>query len=105
MRHRSDITATIHPFPSAGNLKAYADVTFRSRVGEITIRRFKIIASDTGKLWVALPQYEYESFLKTNYVDAIVISKRVLQRVQRVALNAYATRMREETSRDQVDHS
>ena len=105
MARRSDITATVYLFKDAVNLKAYADVTFRSRVGEITVRRFKVIAADSGNLWVALPQFEYNQFLSKKYVDAVTLSKWTIRRVQRVVLNEYQRKVYEQNSHAQVDHS
>ena len=89
LRHRSDITATIHLFNDAGNLKAYADVAIRSKIGEITLRRFKVISSDSGRLWVALPQFEYQKLFSSAYVDAVVTTKRAFRRIQSVILKEY----------------
>jgi len=105
MRNRSDITATVHLFKDAENLKAFADVTIKSRVGEITIRRFKIIAYESGKLWVALPQFEYKTLFDRHYLDSVVMQKRTLRRIQRVVLKKYVERKHQQKSRGQVDNS
>ena len=100
MRRRSDIAATIYLFKNADSLKAYADVTFHSKVGEITIRRFKVIQAPSRKLWVALPQFEYKTFLKSKYVDAVLLPKRIIRRIQRIVLKAYAEKLHEQNSHD-----
>jgi len=105
LRNSSDITAAVYIFHDAGSLKAYADVTFRSRVGEITVRRFKVIANDSGKLWVALPQFEFQRLLSAKYVDSVVLSKRAMRRVQRVVLKKYAEKLYQSKAHGQVDHS
>ncbi len=105
MRNHSDITATIHLFKDAQNLKAYADVAIKTRIGEITIRRFKVISTNSGKLWVALPQFEYQKILSTSYVDAIVTTKRAFRRIQRLVLNEYKKKIHLENSHVQVDRS
>ena len=105
MTRRSDITATIFLFKGAENLKAFADVTFRTVVGDITIRRFKIIQAPSGKLWVAIPQFEFKNFFKSKYVDAVVLPKRTIRQMQRIVLKAYAVKLHQQDSRVQVDHS
>lgn len=105
MARRSDITATVHIFKDAENLKAYADVTFRSRVGEITVRRFKVIATDSGNFWVAHPQFEFSTLFSKKYVDAVVLSKRTMRKVQRIVLKEYHRRLYEQNSHAQVDYS
>ncbi len=94
MQRKADITTKVYLFQDADNLRAYADVTFLSRVGEITIRRFKVVSTDSGNLWVAMPQFEYNRYLSKKYVDAVVFSKRTMKRIQRAVLNEYDRRMK-----------
>jgi hypothetical protein len=43
-----------------GKLKAFADVTFPSPLGELTVRSFRVVQED-GKLpWVGFPTISYE---------------------------------------------
>lgn len=105
MRRRTDITATIHLFHDAENLKAYADVSIQSKVGEITLRRFKVIQSPSGKLWVALPQFEFKNLFKSKYIDSIIVTKRAIRRIQRVVLRMYHEKVYEQNPHVRVDHS
>ena len=52
------ITVELRLFES-GSLKAFADATFPSELGEITVRGFRVIAKDGKPPWVAFPSSSY----------------------------------------------
>jgi len=82
------LNVEIRLFKGDDDLKAFADVTFRVKFGEITIRRFKIIQGEK-KPWVAFPQVQYMTFLNTKYVDLLGMNKRVEDYIKNQILNAY----------------
>jgi DNA-binding cell septation regulator SpoVG len=51
---KQQITVELRLFES-GSLKAYADVTLPSELGEITVKGFRVIAKDGNAPWVAFP--------------------------------------------------
>lgn len=42
-----------------GQLKAFADVTLTTPLGEITLRGFRVVQKDEQPAWVALPTSSY----------------------------------------------
>ena len=48
-----------------GQLKAFADVTLTTPIGEITLRGFRVVQKDTQPAWVALPASSYMKDGKT----------------------------------------
>lgn len=88
-RRNKDISVKIYIFKDAGNLKAYADVTFYAKFGEITIRRFKVISTDQGDVWVAIPQFEYKDNDKRNYVDAVILPHKLMKKINVIIIKEY----------------
>ena len=39
-----------------GKLRAFADVTLSTEVGEITLKGFRVVSGEEGRYWVGLPQ-------------------------------------------------
>ena len=69
-------------------LKAFADVTFRVKFGEITIHRFKVLQGK-NKVWVAFPQVQYFPFVSARYKDLLHMNKRVEDYIKNQILKAY----------------
>jgi len=84
----TNLKVEIRLFKGDDDLKAFADVTFRVKFGEITIRRFKIIQGEK-KAWVAFPQVQYLTFLNTKYADLLSMNKRVEDYIKNQILNEY----------------
>jgi DNA-binding cell septation regulator SpoVG len=51
----SEILVELRPVEGQKKLRAFANITFDSAHGEITIYGFKVIEKDNGELWVAPP--------------------------------------------------
>lgn len=75
------------------DLKAFADVTFRVKFGEVTIRRFKILQGEK-KLFVAFPQVQYRQFLEMRYVNLLNMNDRVEKYVKNQIMKAYRNAIR-----------
>ena len=82
------LKVNIRLFGNNEDLKAFADVTFRVKFGEITIRRFKVIQGEK-KPWVAFPQVQYLTFFNTKYADLLSMNKRVEDYIKNQILNEY----------------
>lgn len=78
----------IRLFGGDDDLKAYADVTFRVKFGEITIRRFKVLQGET-KPWVSLPQVQYYQGFTKRYIPLLNLNKRVETYINNQILKAY----------------
>jgi len=44
----------------SGTLKAFADVTIPTQLGEVTLKGFRIVQKDGAEAWVAFPTVSYE---------------------------------------------
>lgn len=71
-----------------GDLKAYADITIRVKFGEITIKRFKVLARET-KPWISFPQVQYSQGFSTRYLPLLNLNKRVETYITNQILKAY----------------
>ena len=58
MNEQNSINVDIRPHEK-GQLKAFADVTISTGVGEMTILSFRIIQKDGNPPWVAYPAINY----------------------------------------------
>ncbi len=65
------ITVELRHF-ERGKLKAFADVTIPTALGEITLRGFRVIENDGHELWVALPAASYMK-------NGQIVNKQVLE--------------------------
>jgi DNA-binding cell septation regulator SpoVG len=90
----TSIKVDIRLLEDSEDLLAYADVTFRVKFGEITIRRFKVLQGEK-KPWVAFPQIQYYQFLKARYVNLLNMNKRVEDYIKNQVLKAYRHVVRE----------
>lgn len=87
------IKVEIRLFGSDDDLKAFADVTFRVKFGEITIRRFKVLQAEK-KVFVAFPQVQYQQFLERRYVNLLHMNDRVEKYIKNQILTAYGNATR-----------
>lgn len=60
----SQLTVEVRPF-ERGQLKAFADVTIATAIGEITLRGFRVIQKDGEAPWVGFPATTYMKDGKT----------------------------------------
>ena len=80
-------------------LKAYADVTFRVKFGEVTIKRFKVLLDEKGKPWVAPPQIQYIKYLMPKYINLLHMNKRVETYLTNQILKAYRNAVRKSSKK------
>lgn len=71
-----------------GKLRAIADVTFPSSVGEITIRGFKVIQSD-GEPWVAFPSSSYVKDGKRMNAPILEVSRGLRRQIIEAVMAEY----------------
>ncbi len=45
----------------SGKMRAFCDLTLVTEIGEITLKGFRVLAGDSGGLWVAFPSSSYEN--------------------------------------------
>ncbi len=80
----------IRLFGRDDTLKAYADVSFRVKFGEITISRFKVLWDESKrKHWVAFPQVQYFQGFSTKYHSILNTNQRVEIYIKNQILKAY----------------
>lgn len=64
------IVVSIHLYQS-GQLKAFADVTLHTTLGEITIRGFRVVHKPDQAPWIAFPATSYQKDGKTKFKDLL----------------------------------
>ena len=64
------IVVSLHLFES-GQLKAFADVTLHTSLGEITIRGFRVVRNAGFQPWVAFPRTSYQKNGETKAKDLL----------------------------------
>lgn len=64
------IVVSLHLFES-GQLKAFADVTLLTSLGEITIRGFRVVQNADQQPWVAFPRTSYQKNGETKSKDLL----------------------------------
>jgi len=69
-----------------GQLKAFADVTIPTALGEITIRGFRVVQKDGDSPWVALPTTSYSSNGSQVNKPLIDVARGVKQRLSEAIL-------------------
>ena len=72
-----------------GSLKAFADVTFPTEIGEITAKGFRIISKEGNAPWVALPTNSYQKDGKYVNNPIIEASKLTAKRLADMILEEY----------------
>jgi DNA-binding cell septation regulator SpoVG len=73
-----------------GSLKAFADVTFPSPVGEITVRGFRVIQKNDQAPWVALPSVSYVKDGQTVNKPVLELPRSLHKRVAEMILAEFA---------------
>ena len=77
----------------SGSMKAFADATFSTAVGEITIRGYRVNLNRQGALWVGKPQTSYSSQGTTKYKEILDCAKGTEQQIAEAILRAYREHM------------
>ena len=72
-----------------GSLKAFADVTFPTEIGEITAKGFRVISKEGNTPWVALPTNSYQKDGKYVNTPIIETSKLTTKRLPEMVLEEY----------------
>lgn len=72
-----------------GNLKAFADVTIPTQLGEITVRGFRVIQKDGAGAWVGFPSTSYTKDGKTVNNQIIETSKSLKRKITDLILAEY----------------
>lgn len=63
-----------------GSLKAFADVTISSPLGEITVKSFRVIQKDEQAPWVGFPTSSYTNKDGRTVNNQIIETSKVLKR-------------------------
>lgn len=72
-----------------GNLKAFADITFPSALGEITVRGFRVVQKEGQEPWVAFPSSSYTKDGKIVNNPILEVSRGLKQKVTVAVLTRY----------------
>ena len=81
-----------------GTLKAFADVTIPSPVGELTIRGFRVIQKDGEKAWVGFPTNSYTKDGKTVHSQILETSRRLKDKLVEQILSEYKHKVQADPS-------
>ena len=79
---------TIHRYES-GQLKAFADVTLPTPLGEITLRGFRVVEKPGHPPWVAYPATSYQKDGKPKFKDMIDAPQGTKRRLAQAILAEY----------------
>jgi DNA-binding cell septation regulator SpoVG len=72
-----------------GQLKAFADVTLSTSLGEITMRGFRVVQKDDQPAWVALPTSSYTKDGKIVNTQLLEISRNLKRQLCDAVLAEY----------------
>lgn len=86
------VRITLH---ESGQLKAFADVTFPTTMGEITIRGYRIMQNPRAELWIGKPQSSYSSQGTTKYKNIVDYAQGTERQVRDAILAAYQDQLSE----------
>lgn len=81
----AEILVTIHRHES-GQLKAFADVTIPTSLGEFTLCGLRILRKDGHEPWVAFPTIPYEKDGTTRYKKLIDAPQSTQRRIAQAVL-------------------
>ena len=79
------LIVAIHRHES-GQLKAFADITLLTPLGEITLRGFRVVQKPGKSPWVAYPATSYQKDGKTQFKNLIDAPQGTQQRLARAVL-------------------
>lgn len=75
-----------------GSIKAYADVTILTALGEITIKGFRVVEQAGKDRFVGLPEITYPKNGKTERRPLLEARRAVLEQIKETVLAEYAAR-------------
>ena len=75
----NNIVVEIHLYES-GKLRAFCDVTISTNYGEVTIKGFRIVASDNDGYWIAYPTSSYKNSEGETVRKQIVETTKILKK-------------------------
>lgn len=89
----NDIIVEIRPSKTSSALKAMAEVTVQTALGELTISKLKIIHEEGKDAWVAYPDITYKPKGSDDYrrLKIVLPSKRLDQAIKDAVLEKYST--------------
>jgi DNA-binding cell septation regulator SpoVG len=90
------VLVSIHRYDS-GQLKAFADVTVLTPLGEVTIRGFRVVHKSGQAPWIAFPATSYQKDGKTKFKD-LLDTPQATHRKLAEAILAEFTRVSESSS-------
>jgi len=70
-------------------LKAYADITLITALGEITIRGSRVVQKDGQGPWVALPSASFQKDGILKRMDILEARRAILNQIKEVVLTEY----------------
>ena len=71
--------------------KAWADVTFVTAIGEITVKDFRVMERESDKqLWVGEPRVSYQKNGKTEWKPVFEARQAILRQIGEAVLAEYA---------------
>ena len=83
------IVVSIHLYQS-GQLRAFADVTLLTTLGEVTIRGFRVVQkAEDQPPWIALPATSYKKNGDTKFKDLLDMSQATRRKLAEAILAKY----------------
>ena len=82
------IFVSIHLHQS-GQLKAFADFTLQTPLGEITIRGFRVVQKDGGEPWIAFPAMSYQKDGEAKFKDLLDMPQATHRKIAEAILAEY----------------
>ncbi len=73
-----------------GNLKAFADVTIPSALGELTLKGFRVICKDGAAPWVGFPTSSYTKDVKIVNKPVLELASGVKRQISEAVLAEFA---------------
>lgn len=86
-----EITIELKKLNNSKSLKAFADVSFSTSHGEITLKGFRVIQKDENPMWIAFPSSSYKN-KEGNMVNApfLEVSKAFKKELTDLILKEYS---------------
>jgi DNA-binding cell septation regulator SpoVG len=72
-----------------GNLKAFADITLKTDLGEVTLRSFRVVQMEGKEPWVGFPTISYVKNGKTINNPVIEASRGINREIANAILEEY----------------
>jgi len=85
----TEIIVDLRIINKEGSIRAFADITFPTDIGEITGKGFKVFEKDGNAPWVAFPSSRNQKDGKYVYYPIIETSKLTKKRLTEMVLKEY----------------